>query len=185
MLYKSWDGIRAAELCVLLAGSYRPHLYGKCRPTSVLEDQEFRAFLKALGARIRSVRKAKNLDMRYIMITSGYYDAQWRKYETGGSLNVQSLLKIALTLDVPLNELFDGLGQWPRKNVEEIEAARIAKVGSPDMEARVAEAKQTLHVPTPDGKTPPKKSKKVSDVDQPVGSAKPSALKKARSQPNQ
>jgi transcriptional regulator with XRE-family HTH domain len=93
----------------------------------VLEDEEFRAFLKALGARIRTIRKGKNFDMRHIMITSGYYDAQWRKYETGGSLNLQSLLKIALTLEVPLTELFDGLGQWPTLNVEEIEKRRVAK----------------------------------------------------------
>lgn len=93
----------------------------------MLEDEEFRAFLKALGARIRTIRKSKNFDMRHIMITSGYYDAQWRKYETGGSLNLQSLLKIALTLEVPLTELFDGLGQWPTLNVEEIEKLRVAK----------------------------------------------------------
>ena len=93
----------------------------------MLEDEEFRAFLKALGARIRTIRKGKNFDMRHIMITSGYYDAQWRKYETGGSLNLQSLLKIALTLEVPLTELFDGLGQWPTLNVEEIEKLRVAK----------------------------------------------------------
>ena len=93
----------------------------------MLEDEEFRAFLKALGARIRTIRKGKNFDMRHIMITSGYYDAQWRKYETGGSLNLQSLLKIALTLEVPLTELFDGLGQWPILNVEEIEKRRVAK----------------------------------------------------------
>jgi len=92
----------------------------------VLEDEEFRAFLKALGARIRRIRKAKNFDMRHIMITSGYYDAQWRKYETGGSLNLQSLLKIALTLDVPLDDLFDGLGQWPVLSVEEIETRGTA-----------------------------------------------------------
>jgi transcriptional regulator with XRE-family HTH domain len=95
----------------------------------VLEDDEFRAFLKALGARIRTIRKGKNFDMRHIMITSGYYDAQWRKYETGGSLNLQSLLKIALTLEVPLTELFDGLGQWPTLSVEEIETRRVAKLG--------------------------------------------------------
>ncbi len=93
----------------------------------MLEDDEFRAFLKALGARIRTVRKSKNFDMRHIMITSGYYDAQWRKYETGGSLNLQSLLKIALTLEIPLRELLDGLGQWPALNVEEIEKQRVAK----------------------------------------------------------
>ena len=93
----------------------------------MLEDEEFRAFLKTLGARIRTIRKAKNFDMLHIMITSGYYDAQWRKYETGGSLNLQSLLKIALTLEVPLIELFDGLGQWPTLSVEEIERRRVAE----------------------------------------------------------
>ncbi len=96
----------------------------------MLEDEEFRAFLKALGARIRTVRKSKNFDMRHIMITGGYYDAQWRKYETGGSLNLQSLLKIALTLEIPLRELLDGLGQWPALNVEEIEKQRVAKESS-------------------------------------------------------
>jgi transcriptional regulator with XRE-family HTH domain len=113
----------------------------------VLEDEEFRAFLKALGARIRTIRKGKNFDMRHIMITSGYYDAQWRKYETGGSLNLQSLLKIALTLEVPLTELFDGLGQWPILNVEEIEKRRLAKQNllKPEAESMQAfEAEQIL-----------------------------------------
>ena len=151
----------------------------------MLEDEEFRAFLKALGARIRSVRKAKNFDMRYIMITSGYYDAQWRKYETGGSLNLQSLLKIALTLDIPLDELLDGLGQWPRMNVGEIEKARCARLGSLDMKARMAEVKQSPQVATPGVKTSLSPSKKVSDADQLAASVKPRALKKARSQQNQ
>jgi transcriptional regulator with XRE-family HTH domain len=113
----------------------------------VLEDEEFRAFLKALGARIRTIRKGKNFDMRHIMITSGYYDAQWRKYETGGSLNLQSLLKIALTLEVPLTELFDGLGQWPILNVEEIEKRRLAKQNLLKPEAELmhaVEAEQIL-----------------------------------------
>ena len=106
----------------------------------MLEDEEFRAFLKALGARIRTIRKGKNFDMRHIMITSGYYDAQWRKYETGGSLNLQSLLKIALTLEVPLNELFDGLGQWPTLSVEEIEKRRVAKLNSLKLEGEPMQA---------------------------------------------
>ena len=112
----------------------------------MLEDGEFRAFLKALGARIRTIRKSKNFDMRHIMITSGYYDAQWRKYETGGSLNLQSLLKIALTLEVPLNELFDGLGQWPTLSVEEIEKRRIAKLSLQKPEVEPMQALETEHI---------------------------------------
>ncbi len=88
----------------------------------MLTDDEFKIFLKALGTRIKAIRKDKNLNMRDIMIATGNYDAQWRKYEAGGSMNLMSLLKIALALDVSLSELLDGLGQWPKQSVTEIEA---------------------------------------------------------------
>ena len=125
----------------------------------MLEDGEFRAFLKALGAQIRTIRKSKNFDMRHIMITSGYYDAQWRKYETGGSLNLQSLLKIALTLEVPLNELFDGLGQWPTLSVEEIEKRRIAKLSLLKPEAEPGQALDAEHTSPQDPVIKPKPSR--------------------------
>ncbi len=134
----------------------------------MLEDEEFRAFLKALGARIREVRKGKNLDMRHIMITSGYYDAQWRKYETGGSLNVQSLLKIALTLDVPLSELFDGLGQWPKLSVEEIQKQRRPNPDSPEPEAKPTPEHQAKQTPSKEPatriKSPQRGAKLSSEV---------------------
>ena len=86
----------------------------------MLTDEEFRGFLKVLGQRIRAIRKDKNLNMRHIMIVSGYYDAQWRKYECGGSINLETLMKIALALDVPLSKLLGNLDQWPLKSVAEI-----------------------------------------------------------------
>lgn len=88
----------------------------------MLTDDEFKCFLKALGSRIRALRKEKKMNMRDIMIATGYYDAQWRKYEAGGSMNLMSLMKVAMALDVSLTELFDGLGQWPKRSVAEIEA---------------------------------------------------------------
>ncbi len=60
--------------------------------------------------------------MRDIMISTGFYDTQWRKYEAGGGLNLRSLMKIAQALRVTLVELFDGLGQWPEFTVQEIQA---------------------------------------------------------------
>lgn len=95
---------------------------------SLLKEEEFRSFLKTLGAHIKVIRTAKGMQFRDIMIKMGYYDSQWRKYEAGGSLNISSLMKIAITLDVTLTELLDGLGQWPRLSVAEIQAA-------PDREA--------------------------------------------------
>lgn len=58
--------------------------------------------------------------MRDITAKTGYYDAQWRKYEAGGNLNVPSLMKVAIALDVTLIELLDDLGHWPRVSVPEI-----------------------------------------------------------------
>lgn len=113
----------------------------------MLEDQEFKGFLKALGARIKQLRKAKGLDMRDIMIASGYYDAQWRKYEAGGSMNVASLMRVALALDVSLVELFDGLGQWPKLSVKDIEWQRSAKAV---LSEAPREDGSALLLPTPD-----------------------------------
>lgn len=89
----------------------------------MLTNDEFTGFLKILGRRIRAIRKAKNLNMRHIMIYTGYYDAQWRKYELGGSMNIATLMKIALALDVPISELLGELGQWPLRSVAEITQA--------------------------------------------------------------
>lgn len=86
----------------------------------MLTNDEFTAFLKILGRRIRATRKSKNISMRDIMISSGYYDAQWRKYELGGSMTLETLMKVALALDAPLSELFGELEQWPLKSVAEI-----------------------------------------------------------------
>lgn len=88
----------------------------------MLTEDEFKGFLKALGKRIRALRRDKKLNMRDIMISTGYYDAQWRKYEAGGSMNLMSLMKIALALEVSLADLLDGLGQWPLRTVAEIES---------------------------------------------------------------
>ena len=98
----------------------------------MLTEDEFKDFLKALGKRIRTLRKDKKLNMRDIMISTGYHDAQWRKYEAGGSLNIMSLMKVALALEVSLVQLLDGLGQWPLRSVSEIEAKSAAASTAPD-----------------------------------------------------
>lgn len=92
----------------------------------MLTEDEFKGFLKVLGHRIRAIRKARNLNMRDIMISTGYYDAQWRKYECGGSMTLMSLLKIALALDVPLSELLGELDQWPLRSVAEISDSEVS-----------------------------------------------------------
>ncbi len=119
----------------------------------MLTDDEFRGFLKALGLRIKAIRKHKNMNMRDIMIATGHYDAQWRKYEAGGSMNLMSLMKVALALEVSLSELLDGLGQWPIKSVAEIGGPK-SKSGLTDG----ASSSEDTHVPS-ESKTPGKATK--------------------------
>ncbi len=119
----------------------------------MLDDEEFKLFLKSLGVRIRQIRKEKHILMRDIMIATGYYDAQWRKYEAGGSLNVASLLKIALALKVSLNDLLDGLGQWPLLSVAEITEQSGIQVDS----QKETDSEPDLS-PSPKGKTGMKRS---------------------------
>ena len=110
----------------------------------MLTEDEFKDFLKALGKRIRALRRDKKVNMRDIMISTGYHDAQWRKYEAGGSLNIMSLMKVALALEVSLAELLDGLGQWPLQSVAEIESKATDPSPSPksgDLDPEPAEHK--------------------------------------------
>jgi len=93
-------------------------------PVSSLEgltDRELEIFLATLGQRIKQLRKEKGLLMRDVMVRTGYYDAQWRKYESGGSLRLPSMLKVAIALRVSLTELLGGLGQWPLLSAADIQ----------------------------------------------------------------
>lgn len=103
---------------------------------NLLTDDEFKSFLKALGLRIKAIRKDKNMNMRDIMIATGHYDAQWRKYEAGGSMNLMSLMKVALALEVSLSQLLDGLAQWPLKSVSEISEHNAKRISTDHMSDR-------------------------------------------------
>jgi len=139
----------------------------------MLTDEEFRAFLKTLGARIRSLRKEKGLKLREIMISTGYYDAQWRKYESGGSLNVASLMKIALALNVSLGDLLDGLTQWPMLSVTEIQQRHgLLALLEPEADADVVieAVRESLRGPAVGGSPANKRAKEQI---QPIAAARP------------
>ena len=83
-------------------------------------DLEYEAFLKALGTRIKQLRNERGLTLKDMTIRHNYHDSQWRRYERGGSINVQSLLKIAKVFQTSLCDLLDGLGEYPAVPVSEI-----------------------------------------------------------------
>ena len=77
-------------------------------------DEELKEYLAALGARIKARRKECKMTMRDIMIATGSYDSQWRRYEKGGGVTLGSLLKIAIVLKTTPSILLEGLPlpQW-------------------------------------------------------------------------
>lgn len=71
-------------------------------------------FFLALGRRLRALRKERGWSIHHMVVNFGYYDTQWRKYEKGGPVTVDSLLKMSTMFELTLVELLDGLGAFPR-----------------------------------------------------------------------
>lgn len=93
-------------------------------------DLEYKQFLKTLGRRIKEVRKERGYSLRDMVLQHGYNDSQWRRYERGGPMNLQSLLKIARTFGTSLSDLLNGLGEYPEVSVSEIQKKRAVQRSS-------------------------------------------------------
>lgn len=77
---------------------------------AVKHDEEYERFLKALGKRIREMRQARGWSQRDMVLLHGYNDSQWRKYERGGGITLQSLVKLSKVFDQHLSIVLDGVG---------------------------------------------------------------------------
>ena len=71
-------------------------------------------FFAALGRRIRELRKERGWSLHDMVVKHGYYQSQWQKYEGGGPVTVDSLLRMATIFGMPLGRLIDDLGEFPR-----------------------------------------------------------------------
>lgn len=92
------------------------HMNGKRKPAH--QDQE--AFFTALGRRIKQLRKERGWSLNYMHIRHGYVPSQWQRFETGRSVTIGSLLKMAEIFDIDLGTLIDSLGKFPRKAMETV-----------------------------------------------------------------
>ncbi|HEX6802155.1 MAG TPA: helix-turn-helix transcriptional regulator [Terriglobales bacterium] len=66
------------------------------------------AFFRALGRRVRDLRKRKHLSQED-MISHGFSARHWQQIEAGRPITVKTLLRICETFDVPLVRLVRGL----------------------------------------------------------------------------
>ena len=68
------------------------------------------AFFRALGNRVREIRKRKGLSQED-MIGYGFSARHWQQIEAGRPITVKTLLRICESFDVPLVRLVRGLDQ--------------------------------------------------------------------------
>ena len=78
----------------------------KTKPSRKISD----AFVDSvkIGKRIMEIRKSKNLTQDYIMAKTGINIAQISSYENGDGISLPNIAKIAIALDVSIDQLVFG-----------------------------------------------------------------------------
>jgi transcriptional regulator with XRE-family HTH domain len=66
------------------------------------------AFFRALGRRVREIRKRKGLSQED-MISYGFSARHWQQIEAGRPITVKTLLRISEAFHIPLVRLIRGL----------------------------------------------------------------------------
>ena len=120
---------------------------------------DYGQFLKELGGRIKQLRNERGLSLRDMIVTHGYADSQWRRYERGGSVNVQTLLRICNAFKISLCVLLDGLGEYPTASVVEIKHQQQSEPKSPGIKKKASAPKPKPSPSSPDSTL--KKSKRT------------------------
>ena len=90
-------------------------------------DHDYEQFLKTLGSRIRDLREQRGWTYRDMIILHGYHESQWRRYERTGSINLQSLLRIARVFGLSLSGVLGGLGDYPDVGIAELKKKVLPK----------------------------------------------------------
>jgi len=92
-------------------------------------EDEYEELLKALGKRIKKLRKERGLTLREMEIIHGYRDSDWRRLESAGAGNMALLLKIARGFGISLSTLLKGLDSAPCRRIRT--NSRDERVGVP------------------------------------------------------
>jgi len=66
-------------------------------------------FIAALGARIKALRKERGWTQIQMTRDFGYYLSHWQNIETGRKMSLETMLRVANTFDVTLDELLYGI----------------------------------------------------------------------------
>jgi transcriptional regulator with XRE-family HTH domain len=70
------------------------------------EQSEFK---NLLGARIKALRKARKWTQLRMATDFGYHTSFWQQIEAGKNMSLGTLLRVANTFDISLEELIGGI----------------------------------------------------------------------------
>ena len=74
------------------------------------ERNEYTRFIKALGARIRTMRKERGWTYRDMVVLHGFHLSAWQGFETAkNGISLPSLLRVARTFGIHPAELIAGI----------------------------------------------------------------------------
>lgn len=71
---------------------------------------DYKAFSAELGKRVKQLRKASGLTFRALVKQHDYHLTQIQRIESGEGISVPTLLRLAETFQVPIEQLVAGLG---------------------------------------------------------------------------
>ena len=106
--------------------------------TQETERDEYTRFIKALGARIRTMRKQRGWTYRDMVVLHGFHLSAWQGFETArNGLSLPSLLRVAKTFGIHPSELIAGIEvadpepavPAPAKAVKNVTRKRIGTKG--------------------------------------------------------
>jgi transcriptional regulator with XRE-family HTH domain len=86
----------------------RPLLDGFGKATM---QYDYERFLAELGARVKQLRKERKLTHRRMVTDFDFHLGQLAKIENGIGVSMQTMLKLCVAFDMPLEEFVRGLGQ--------------------------------------------------------------------------
>ncbi len=66
-------------------------------------------FVAALGVRIKTLRQERGWTQIQMVRDFGYYLSHWQNIEAGKKMSLETMLRVANTFDVGLDELLSGM----------------------------------------------------------------------------
>ena len=70
---------------------------------------DYEEFRQTLAARIRALRKAKGWTQMQMTTDFGYHVSFWQSIEAGRKMSLQTMLRVANTFDLTVEELLEGI----------------------------------------------------------------------------